>query len=322
MNKKYFIFLLLIISLNIYGQEKNNSDYIITILNDTIKGKIENKKIFSPQKIVLSKDNKTHKYKIKQLKEIKVSGERYVRQKSIRKTDTNYIGLFTKPLIENGNIIAYQYKKTTLLRKKNYSFVKNQLKYFADDYSGTLKFLKQKSDSSSLIKFIENYNTFKEENPKSKSFVEEKLHFKRFFNPQFAINLMGIIPGHSYLGAELGLSTNLTFSPRLSLLLARQEKGEKLELFPFSEVVVKYYFLNGNRLKKDKSTFMYSGYNISATYMHPFQWNISKAARAEIGFKFVSFNKFFIDYNIGAIYLIDRREEVRFWGALGFGYSF
>jgi hypothetical protein len=321
MKKLFLSFLLIFITYNAFCQDSKNTDYIITILNDTLYGEIENKKIFNARKIKLNSDNKTQKYKTKQLKEIQVKEERYIRQTVTNKTENIYIGRFTKPIIETGNIKVYQYKQAIILRKKNHSFLKNQLKYYANDYSETSTYSKQKKNSDSLAPFIRRYNSFKDENPNTKAFIEEKLHHKPFINPQVAINLAGIIPSHGYLGAELGLTSNLTLSPRLSLLLGRKDKNDELEIFPFSEVVAKYYLFQKNRIKKDKSSFKYSGYNISGTYMHPFQWYITKAARAEVGFKGVLFNNIFFDYNIGTIYLIDR-GKYSLWMTVGFGYSF
>ena len=39
--------------------------------------------------------------------------------------------------------------------------------------------------------------------------------------------------------------------------------------------------------------------------MNPFESNISRAARIEVGLKGVAFNSFFLDNNIGVIYGLD-----------------
>lgn len=313
----------LVVCLNqMYSQEQSGIDYIITISDDTIVGAIKDVNFYKVRTIMITAKGIPQKYKVKQLKELSANGVRYT---TIRPAShSNQIGkYFTKPLVENGAVNAFQKRKIIYLTRNNFLFTKKQLKYFADDYPYTTTFLKKKNNPDSLLQFIQAYNDFKVLNPNSQSFAEKNIHYKKIFNPQMALNFTGIVPGYGYLGAELGLNSVFTLTPRLSYALAtiNYETSSKVAIVPFAELGIKCYPLNDLRIKNKRSTFLYSGYNFSATYMKSLQKYIPNIIRAEFGFKEVSFSRFYLDYSIGTIYLIEN-DKLQLWAYTGLGYVF
>lgn len=323
MVKRIIAIVLFIFSKNVYSQLQNTEDYIITISNDTIQGSLRNVNFFQAMNIrILTKEGR-RKYNIKELKELQVKGERYIRIKITSNKgslDSIYSGRFIRPLIERGEIRVFQSNKSILLNRNKSIFNKKGLKYYADDYPATAGFLKQKSSTDSLWSFIKGYNSFSEQHPNSQCFAEKAFYYKKFFNPQMAINFVGVKPAYGYLGAELGVNKVFTLNPRLSYVVAVLDKTNgKPTLVPFAELGVKYYLFNEHRIKKERSTFLYSGTNFSLTYMQPLQENIIRALRIEVGFKAVSLNRFYSDYSIGSLYSIEN-AKTQLWVFVGFGY--
>jgi hypothetical protein len=324
MLKKLVLLTLLTFSKSIYSQEKKLEDYVITISNDTISGKFEKINVFKVKTLKLLTKDGVKKYNYKQLKEVRINGERYTRRKLLKtkeESDT-YAGHFTKLLVENGEIKVIQISKFTFLIKGKTAFYRRQLKYYADDFSSTKEFLKQKDNSDSTVAFIKKYNAFRELNPLSQCFSERNIHFKKFFNPQLAVNFVGVLPSYGYVGMELGFNKFITISPRISYLIGRASKTDNtLNIYPYAEIIAKVYPLSKRRIMKGRRTFLNSGYNFSMTYMRSLQQSIIQAVRTEIGFKSVEWSKVYFDYNVGTLYAI-KNSEFNFWGTVGIGYSF
>ncbi len=311
--------------INAFAQQLSTNDYIVTISGDTIFGTVKKVNFYGADRIKITTQGGKKKYKLKQIKEVTAQGDRFTRMSYTSKkniAETVYVGTLVKPILENGKIKIYQNKYSKFLISRHFIFKKRHLKYYANNFPETKAYLKQKNNSDSLLPFINRYNVFSEQNPESKSYAEKNLHFKKLFNPQIAINFTGVKPSNGYLGVELGLSEMLTINMRLSsILVARDSLHNYLRLAPYAEIGAKTYFLNNNRIKREISTFGYSGWNFSFTYMHPLSPDYVRAMRLELGNKSVAFSKLYLDYYIGAVYIIEN-EQLGLWTSIGLGYSF
>ncbi len=312
----------LLISLKIDSQVMVFTDYIVKLGSDTVYGKLRKTNFYTANKIILDSSGKTINFPVNTLKEVYFEGERYVRlvyKPKFNKTELNYTGKFVKPHLEHGVLKVYQVRKNKFLVRGNNVLGIKLLKYYADDFPETKRFLKSKNKEDSLISFVLRYNAFKAENPSLLTFAEKNLHFKKLFNPQIAINFAGLIPAYNYIGAEIGLSEHMTISPRISCLFSSNRAFRNLEVAPYSELVGKFYFLNNRRLKKELMTYYYSGWYGSVSYMHPLKNSYTRNLRFEIGEKSVAFSNFYIDSSIGVYHSVEN-DSFGLWAFVGLGY--
>lgn len=318
----FLIKLFILLCLKLDGQQMFFTDYLIKLNNDTVYGKLKKINFYAANKIKIDSGGKTLSIPVNILKEITFEGERFVRlayKPKLNKSELNYTGKFVKPHVEDGVLKVYQVRKNKFLVRGNNVLGIKLLKYYADDFPETRRFLKSKDKEDSLISFALRYNAFKEKNPGLLSFAEKNLHFKKLFNPQIAVNFTGLFPAYNYIGAEIGLSERMTISPRISCLFVSNSAFRNLEIAPYSELVGKFYFLNNRRLKKELMTYNYSGWYGSVCYMHPLKEAYTRNLRFEIGEKSVTFSNLYIDTSIGAYHSIEN-NSFGLWAFVGLGY--
>jgi hypothetical protein len=321
-NLSFVIVSCLLVGLRLDSQVRILTDYLVKLNRDTVYGKVRKTNFYTANKIILDSNGKTINFSVNTLKEIYFEGERYVRleyKPRFHKTEVNYAGKFVKPHVEHGVLKVYQTKKIKFLVRDNNVLGIKLLKYYADDFPETRRFLKSKDKEDSLISFALRYNAFKEKNPGLLSFAEKNLHFKKLFNPQIAVNFTGLFPAYNYIGAEIGLSERMTISPRISCLFVSNSAFRNLEIAPYSELIGKFYFLNNRRLKKELMTYYYSGWYGSVCYMHPLKEAYTRNLRFEIGEKTVTFSNLYIDTSIGAYHSIEN-NSFGLWAFVGLGY--
>jgi hypothetical protein len=319
----WLVFFVITFTSLVYGQERVERDYVVTILDDTIFGEIEETNIYMAGNILISQNGEEpQKFNVRKLSSMQFEDQQYVRLCFIsnsEKPNVRYQGNFLDPVIDSGSIRVYKKNQRLTLIKGQQLLNRNSLQYFADDFD-SLNIRNIPKDS--VLAFVKAYNDLKLQNPNSQSFAEKNLHRKKWFNPQIAVNVSATHFTYLYLGSELGLNKALTISPRLSALPMYKDDDQKTRAFTyFAEVAAKYYFANARRIKHEKSTFKYSGVYLATTYMLPLENGFTQNLKFEFGSKQVLFNNVYLDISIGTLYSIENGSFV-LWHLLGFGYSF
>lgn len=322
MNKFIAIAVLAFLGVSSFAQENNYPNYIV-IKNDTVFGKLKRKNIRGLGQIQITNIVGKTYFKRKEVDQIFFEGKTFTARKKPRNRrtiDSVNTGKFNAALILDGEIQVYDNLKVYRYFKNKLLFNARFLKYMADDFSESRSFFEQRNwQKDTVLAFVETYNAYKKTGVNDSCFATKHFHYHPSITPKLALNFVGLFPLYHYAGLEFGLSKSLTLTTKLSLLFYEEEN--RLEPAYFLENTISVFPFMNYYIKKEKSTYKYSGFNLSATYMKAVQDYITDAFRFEIGFKTVSFNNLFLDTNLGIIQTTFN-GEVSFWGTTGIGYAF
>ena len=249
MIRKLFIFILILCSTNIFAQKELAQGFVITETNDTIIGELKDKEYFSASKVKLYFENDKISYLKKELKEININSDKYI------KSDYGiwFKAFFKKEL--TGQINLYSYKRKKYLgvfdTDLNFGRLKPSIKFFCSDYpniSDTIKII----DKINIARIVNNYNDWKVNNPDSKSYFENNIHNKPLIN--FKVSFLS--PG---AGFEIGLGEKYSISTILKNEFGYGSSVGWIIINPFIYNQLRYYHNIYKRKAENKRTYKYSG---------------------------------------------------------------
>lgn len=286
--KRALLFVLIFLSLNTFAQKELKDGYIVLESNDTIKGKLKDKKYFNKAGVRVFNDGRYIRYTKKVISEIHIGDTTYI------KSDYDlWSKAFYKKEI-SGNVNLYTFRNRKMLSGFDsdigYGRISEMLKFYCSDYPNIEDSLLV-INKANIAEFISNYNKWKSENPDSKSFFEEKMHHK----PRLSVKLGLLFPS---VGGEVRLSKNICFNAKAeSMIAANSFDGVHFPVFYKADI--RYYYDLKKRENLNKKTYRFTGSYISiADYCFP------KAEFNDVvllyGLQRVTNKNWYFDFSIGA----------------------
>lgn len=287
----------------IFSQTKTEPGYIITLKGDTIKGELENRSYYKIRKVKLNTQGVERTYHSKMLREIYAGENKYVKQGPQKGPR------FLKEEL-NGHLKLYSFKKRYIISRfiGDSDNAKQGIKIHCDDYPNlkdTLETLNRKN----IKGFVSNYNSWKMENPQSKSYYEKYMHHKKIITPQFSL----LIPG---VAAEIKINNMFSYRTGINVGIYLRYKTM---LIPYLNNQLRYYYDYKKRVKENKRTLKYTGNYIAAVNYSSLNFSSNTLGLAwgtqHHGKRIYNFISYGLGYNL-------TYNRFHFLLDYGFGFSF
>lgn len=310
MINKIILFSLIFYSLNVFTQNNLDKGFVVLVSNDTIVGKLENKKYYSEREVKLYHDDRKIRYSKKVLSKIHIDNDVYV------KSDLS-IGVqgFLKKEI-TGNVNLYTFK--TIKRLGGFDSdigsgrLVSSIRFYCSDYPNLNDSIKN-IDKENIDEFVKIYNDWKLQHSDSKSFYEKYLHNK----PRFNFKLSFLLPG---AGIEFGLNDKVSINTML-----KNEFGYSSSLGwvfnPFIDTQIRYYHNIDKRKTENKRTYKYSGNYICLVNRY-FLDTKANLIGVEYGWQRMINKHWYNDFGVGAGKWIAINQSFTILFDFGFGYNF
>ncbi len=310
MIRKILPIILIFNSLSVFAQKEFLKGFIILESNDTITGKLKDKKYFSANSVKLFQDDVKIRYPKKVIREIQVDSDNYV------KSDR---GIWTKAFFkkeESGNINLYSYKKQEYLgaydSDLNFGRLTPSIKFYCNDYPDLIDSI-SKVNKYNIHKFINKYNNWKALHPDSKSYFEKNIHNKPLIN--FKVSFL--LPG---AGLEIGLSEKFSLNAMLKNEFGYGSSAGWI-VTPFIDNQLRYYRNIDKRKNENKRTYKYTGDYISIVQVL-FIENRSNFLGFEYGWQRIISKHWYYNVGLGAAKWTTGNKSLTFLYDIDFGYNF
>lgn len=310
MNKLLLLLIFIVVCIKSFSQSQTSCQ-IVTNANDTITGVLKGKtKHFSNRFKLFVENEKIPLWK-KEISQINVDGETYVRANNF------WFSHFYKKELD-GNVNLYSFKNSYLLGASdsdiNFGRLKPALKFYCDDFpnfSDRVKII----DENNIHSFIKEYNDWKSENHQSFSTFEREVHYIERFNIKASYFLPGV-------GFEVGLGRKSSINLMLKTI-AGYNRNKGVFLTPYFDGQFRVYHDTDKRIEDGKRTYNRTGKYLALTTIiqndrgilgFEYGWQLTSGKKRydnlglgigvspSFGFLQTSWNLFLLfDYDIGYI---------------------
>ncbi len=300
----------MLISISSWAQNNLLDGVVITENNDTLRGKLKNINYNQAFRVKLYTGTSSIIFNRKDIKSLQVDTINYVKCPF----SLWYNAFFQKSV--SGPVNLYFHSTNPYLSAfdtdLNENFLKSSIKLYCNDYPNLLDTIKS-INKKNIVGFITKYNSWKLTHPESKSYFENHIHTKKFFNFKASFFSPGV-------GVELGLSKKFTLHSMLKLSIGYGKRLGDWYILPHLNNQIRFYFDSDKRKAQNKRTFRYSGDYVSLSHSILLD-GTNNMLGLEYGWQRTLGKNFFYNLSIGGGYLPAQNLPVLIYN-IDMGYNF